>query len=100
MTEPTAEASADGGLSRSLDYGREHRGRASLDTEAVFTVQDLSVHYGDYQAVRETNLTVRRYQITALIGPSGCGKSTVLRCFNRMNDLIPGAWVDGKILYH
>jgi phosphate transport system ATP-binding protein len=43
---------------------------------------------------------VRANQITAMIGPSGCGKSTVLRCFNRMNDLIPGARVAGKILYH
>ena len=42
----------------------------------------------------------RRNQITALIGPSGCGKSTVLRCLNRMNDLIPGARVEGKIVYH
>jgi phosphate transport system ATP-binding protein len=102
MTKHTADNPAEGGggLSRSLDYHQEERSRASLDTEAVFTVKDLSVFYGDYQAVRDTNLTVRRYQITALIGPSGCGKSTVLRCFNRMNDLIPGARVTGKIQYH
>ena len=102
MTEQTADNSAEGGagLSRSLNYHQGVRSRASLDTEAVFSVKDLGVFYGDYQAVRDTNLTVRQYQITALIGPSGCGKSTVLRCFNRMNDLIPGARVAGKILYH
>jgi phosphate transport system ATP-binding protein len=101
MTEQTADSSAaGGGLSRSLDYHKEERSRAAVDTEAVFSVKDLSVFYGDYQAVRDTNLTVRRYQITAMIGPSGCGKSTVLRCFNRMNDLIPGARVTGKIQYH
>src|SRR5690606_13953023 len=70
----------------------------SLDP--VFTVSDLSVYYGDYQAVRGVNMVIGRREITAMIGPSGCGKSTVLRCFNRMNDLIPGARVTGKILYH
>jgi phosphate transport system ATP-binding protein len=68
--------------------------------DAVFEVSDLSVYYGDYQAVRDVTMTIGRRQITAMIGPSGCGKSTVLRCFNRMNDLIPGARVRGKITYH
>jgi phosphate transport system ATP-binding protein len=70
----------------------------SLDP--VFSVSDLSIFYGDYEAVRGVNTVIGRREITALIGPSGCGKSTVLRCFNRMNDLIPGARVAGKILYH
>ncbi|MFN8424550.1 MAG: phosphate ABC transporter ATP-binding protein PstB [Anaerolineae bacterium] len=60
---------------------------------------DLSVHYGDFLAVRDVNLSVVRNKITALIGPSGCGKSTVLRCFNRMNDLIVSARVSGRILF-
>jgi phosphate transport system ATP-binding protein len=68
--------------------------------DAVFEVADLSVYYGEYQAVRDVTMTIGHRQITALIGPSGCGKSTVLRCFNRMNDLIPGARVTGKITYH
>src|SRR5687767_9249987 len=68
--------------------------------DPVFTVADLSVWYGDYEAVRDVDMTIGNREITALIGPSGCGKSTVLRCFNRMNDLIPGARPDGKILYH
>jgi phosphate transport system ATP-binding protein len=68
--------------------------------EVVFETTDLSVYYGDFRAVRDVSLPIRRNQITALIGPSGCGKTTVLRCFNRMNDLIEGARVEGTILYH
>ncbi len=67
---------------------------------AVFEVGGLSVFYGDHEAVRDVNLSIGHRQITAMIGPSGCGKSTVLRCFNRMNDLIPHARVAGKIHYH
>jgi phosphate transport system ATP-binding protein len=66
----------------------------------VLTAKDLSVFYGEFRAVRDVNLEIRRGEITAFIGPSGCGKSTVLRCFNRMNDLIPGARVDGAVEYH
>jgi phosphate transport system ATP-binding protein len=66
----------------------------------VFELTDVSVWYGDYQAVRNVDLSIGQQQITALIGPSGCGKSTVIRALNRMNDLIPGARVDGKITYH
>jgi phosphate transport system ATP-binding protein len=68
--------------------------------DPVFELGDVSVWYGDYQAVRNVDLTIGRQQITAMIGPSGCGKSTVIRCLNRMNDLIPGARVVGKISYH
>ncbi|MFC7304240.1 phosphate ABC transporter ATP-binding protein PstB [Streptomyces monticola] len=66
----------------------------------VFDIGGLSVHYGGHEAVRDVNLSIGQRQITAMIGPSGCGKSTVLRCFNRMNDLIPSARVTGKIRYH
>jgi phosphate transport system ATP-binding protein len=68
--------------------------------EIVFGVRDLEVYYGGFRAVRNVNLDVHMNEITAFIGPSGCGKSTVLRCFDRMNDLIEGARVEGKILYH
>jgi phosphate transport system ATP-binding protein len=68
--------------------------------QLIFDVSDLSVYYGDFRAVRDITLPIRRHEITALIGPSGCGKSTVLRSFNRMNDLIEGARVEGTILYH
>ena len=56
--------------------------------------------YGAFLAVHDVTLPIERNQITALIGPSGCGKTTFLRCLNRMNDLIDGARVEGKILYH
>ena len=68
--------------------------------DAVFDISDLSVFYGAYEAVRNVSFTVAARQITAMIGPSGCGKSTVLRCFNRMNDLVPTARVEGLITYH
>ena len=68
-------------------------------TEAVFETRELSVLYSGFRAVRGVDLTIRRGEITAFIGPSGCGKSTVLRCFNRMNDLIDGAKFEGDLLY-
>jgi len=61
-------------------------------------VRDLSLFYGDFQALKHVNLDMREREITALIGPSGCGKSTFLRCMNRMNDLIPGVRTDGEVL--
>nr|WP_244872023.1 phosphate ABC transporter ATP-binding protein PstB [Catellatospora sp. TT07R-123] len=66
----------------------------------VMQLEDVSVFYGSYEAVRHTNMSIREHQITALIGPSGCGKSTVLRSLNRMNDLVPGARVAGKVTFH
>ncbi len=74
---------------------------AILDSApAVFDVNGLEVFYGAYRAVRDVTLQVRKNQITAFIGPSGCGKTTVLRCFNRMNDLVQGARVAGSVKYH
>ena len=69
-------------------------------TPVVFDTKDLAVYYGDFRAVRDVNLNIHQGEITAFIGPSGCGKSTVLRCYDRMNDLIDGARVEGTILYH
>ncbi|WP_208115293.1 MULTISPECIES: phosphate ABC transporter ATP-binding protein PstB [Pseudonocardia] len=62
--------------------------------------ENLHVYYGDFLAVRDVDLQFDDRRITALIGPSGCGKSTVLRCLNRMNDLVPGARVEGRVTYH
>ncbi|HYF46761.1 MAG TPA: ATP-binding cassette domain-containing protein, partial [Acidimicrobiales bacterium] len=76
-------------------------GEGAVDEQsAVFDIRDLSVYYGDFRAVRNVDLVVRRHEITAFIGPSGCGKTTVLRCLNRMNDLIPTAHIEGQILHH
>jgi phosphate transport system ATP-binding protein len=68
--------------------------------EAVFDVRDLRVSYNGKPALRDVSLQVYRQNVTAFIGPSGCGKSTFIRCFNRMNDLIPGALVEGTVRYH
>src|SRR5918996_5337867 len=66
----------------------------------VFEVRDLNAYYGDFRAVRDVTFDVLHNEITALIGPSGCGKSTILRCFNRMNDLILGARAEGTLNFH
>jgi phosphate transport system ATP-binding protein len=68
--------------------------------EAVMEAFGLNVFYGDFHAVHDVNLNFGKNEITALIGPSGCGKSTVLRCLNRMNDLVMGARVEGEVNYH
>jgi phosphate transport system ATP-binding protein len=70
------------------------------DRPVVFQTQGLGVYYGAFKAVRDVDLTIHRHEVTAFIGTSGCGKSTVLRCFNRMNDLIDIARVEGAIRYH
>ena len=68
--------------------------------EVVFDVDDLGVSYSGNKALQEVSLEIYKNFVTAFIGPSGCGKSTFIRCFNRMNDLIPTAGVEGTILYH
>ena len=73
---------------------------ADPDAEVVFDMNDVSVLYGDFRAVRGATMKIRKNQITAFIGPSGCGKTTILRCLNRMNDFIPSAKVEGTVNYH
>jgi phosphate transport system ATP-binding protein len=75
-------------------------GRAAVGTNVVFDVKDLNVFYGSFRAVRDITLSINQHEVTAFIGTSGCGKSTVLRCFNRMNDLIETARVEGTLSYH
>jgi phosphate transport system ATP-binding protein len=62
--------------------------------------RNLNIYYATFRAVKDVTLQIAPQKITALIGPSGCGKSTVLRAFNRMNDLVPGARVEGEVLFH
>ncbi len=107
--EATAESMAEG--------DRYVRGRQPLDNElarqaaargvgvrddagVVFDIDNVTVRYGAFPAIRDVSLQIRERMITALIGPSGCGKTTLLRCLNRMNDLIPSAAVEGRISYH
>jgi phosphate transport system ATP-binding protein len=68
--------------------------------DVVFGVRDVTVSYSGTPAITGVSFDITARQVTALIGPSGCGKSTLLRSFNRMNDLIPGARLDGTVAYH
>jgi phosphate transport system ATP-binding protein len=68
--------------------------------DVIFDVDAISVFYGEHKAIRDVTLDLHLNEITALIGPSGCGKSTFIRCLNRMNDLIPSARVEGRVVYH
>jgi len=72
---------------------------ARPDTTVVFELRDLEVYYGAFRAVRDVTMNIYNNEITAFIGPSGCGKTTVLRCFNRMHDVTPGARVAGHLRY-
>ena len=65
----------------------------------VLEAKDLGIWYGDFQAVVGVNLLVKRHSITAIIGPSGCGKTTLLRAFNRMNELVAGTRVHGRLFF-
>jgi phosphate transport system ATP-binding protein len=69
-------------------------------SEPVFELENVTVSYSGQRAVADVTLPIYHKQITAIIGPSGCGKSTLIRTLNRMNDLIPSAHVDGRVLYH
>ena len=64
----------------------------------VLTVKDFSASFGDHQILHDINLTIERNIVAALMGPSGCGKTTLIRCVNRMHELIPGAAVSGEML--
>ena len=72
----------------------------STITDTVLEAKDIHVSYSQFLALRDVNLKIKRNMVTALIGPSGCGKSSLLRCFNRMNDLILTAKIDGQILFN
>jgi phosphate transport system ATP-binding protein len=91
MTTPSIDSGKLGELASTPD------GRGA---ETVFTVRDLAVTYSGNVALRDVTLDIQKNFVTAFIGPSGCGKSTFIRCFNRMNDLVPGAVVDGEVHYH
>jgi phosphate transport system ATP-binding protein len=83
-----------------VEIAQERTTPAPAQRDVVFDIRDLAVTYGATTALSGVNLEIYRNLITAFIGPSGCGKSTFIRCLNRMNDLVPGAQIDGKVLYH
>ncbi len=93
-----ARTAVPAGQRFSVDQRRS--GAVVEETPVVFDVEDVEVFYGSFRAVRGVTLKIQKNQITAFIGPSGCGKTTMLRAFNRMHDVIPGARVGGKLRYH
>jgi phosphate transport system ATP-binding protein len=94
MESPQIDSARIAQVSRGLERDEIER------REKVFTVMDLAVSYSGKPALEDVTLDVHKNTVTAFIGPSGCGKSTFIRCFNRMNDLIPAAKVEGTVLYH
>ncbi|MDV6013002.1 phosphate ABC transporter ATP-binding protein PstB [Haloechinothrix sp. LS1_15] len=74
-------------------------GSADSTGQPVLSCRELNVYYSGFHAVADVNLDISGHRVSALIGPSGCGKSTVLRCLNRMNDLVPAARVSGSVRY-
>jgi phosphate transport system ATP-binding protein len=99
---PEHDVAQPGHIDQTIDvHPQVQHVETDLDgSTVVFDVDDLNVYYGAFRAVRDVNLEVRSQHVTAFIGPSGCGKTTVLRCFNRMNDLIEIARIEGKVHYH
>lgn len=73
--------------------------KIKVNSENIIEARNISVYYGAYRAVKDVSIDIVRNKITAFIGPSGCGKSTMLRTFNRMNDLVDTARVEGEIVY-
>ncbi|HSL66286.1 MAG TPA: phosphate ABC transporter ATP-binding protein PstB [Gaiellaceae bacterium] len=94
-TSPAAGAKIPG-MTEAL---ADRRDETPVPQDVVFDVRDLTVSYADVPALADVSLAIERQRVTAFIGPSGCGKSTFIRCFNRMNDLIPSARVEGSIRY-
>jgi phosphate transport system ATP-binding protein len=83
-----------------LERTERREKEAPTTREVLFDVENLGVSYSGVPALKDVSLKVYKNHVTAFIGPSGCGKSTFIRCFNRMNDLILGAEIGGRILYH
>jgi phosphate transport system ATP-binding protein len=87
-------------VAATAEAAKERDANRTEDREVVFKLEGVTVSYDGNPAVADISMDVFHNNITALIGPSGCGKSTLIRSFNRMNDLIPSASVDGHLLYH
>ena len=101
QTRPVGAAAPTTGLGGVRLADNVSSGRsAAPSTAAVFELDGLGVAYGGKPAVKDVTADLYTNEITAFIGPSGCGKSTILRCLNRMNDLVPSARVEGSIRYH
>jgi phosphate transport system ATP-binding protein len=82
-----------------LEEREPKAGAEPAPEELALHSRDLRVYYGEFLAIRDVNLSIRRRRITAIIGPSGCGKTTLLRSFNRMNELVPTARTEGEVIF-
>ena len=97
MSQPETKVRLDD-MTLERTEGREQEAPETKDV--LFDVEQLGVSYDGVPALKDVTLQIYKNRVTAFIGPSGCGKSTFIRCFNHMNDLIPGAKISGRILYH
>ncbi|HEV8242271.1 MAG TPA: phosphate ABC transporter ATP-binding protein PstB [Thermoanaerobaculia bacterium] len=96
MTEPQAAAANPEVIAAAV---QAPAGEAEVFADPVFDVRDLSLWYGEKQALKTISLQIPQRRITAFIGPSGCGKSTLIRCLNRLNDLVEGVRIEGDVLF-
>jgi len=96
----TAEAVASQSQAKLGELAAQHTPMPDEQREVVLRLDDVTVSYSGDVAIKGVNMDVFRKHVTAFIGPSGCGKTTLLRSLNRMNDLVTGATVDGRITYH
>ena len=99
-SQPPRTPSAGDGPAVAIDVagGLARRDASGAPASVAIELAEVGCHYGTFRAVRDVTLSIRAREVTALIGPSGCGKSTLLRTLNRMNDLIPGFRVDGRVV--
>jgi phosphate transport system ATP-binding protein len=97
---PTADPLAQGAATAPGAAATPEPAAPPARGESVVRIENLDFYYSQFRAVKDVSIEVEKHKITALIGPSGCGKSTLLRTINRMNDLITGTRVEGKVLYH
>src|SRR4051794_41953849 len=87
-------------MTRVIDVAQARKDAEPIEkNDVVFDIQKLTASYGRQPAISDVDLEIYRNVITAVIGPSGCGKSTFIRGLNRMNDLVPGARIEGKNLF-
>jgi phosphate transport system ATP-binding protein len=103
LQTPVPERAHDGGptdVTHALPIHVTSSGDGYVRNDSVIDIDGLDFYYSKFRAVKGVSLKIEAQKITALIGPSGCGKSTLLRTINRMNDLITGTRVEGKVLYH
>ncbi len=71
--------------------------KKGMEFKVKFDIKEFTLHYGDFKAIKGIDMGIAQNKITSFIGPSGCGKSTVLKTLNRMNDLVEGCKIDGKV---